>query len=243
MIKKFKKYIKTMHLNVQMYEVNEMIDLIHHSNIDDLKKVKIIIELKQIRYNVHILQQKRKHFNANKKNKQSHLNLVQQEIMRKINPLCDKKDTFKYSILISLHYYDINCHPERITKLKPYEDKYDFTNTTYTTFEQNNPSISLTVYDENNNAVHKSINSTDKKATIVKSKDNTPASIKPLTPNQTKFDNFLKKYTHKEITEYIMSKHIITLFLHLLTVYKGLLATRNEFTFYIDIFYLNFLVS
>lgn len=55
MIKKFKKYIKTMHLNVQMYEVNEMIDLIEHSNIDDLKKVKIIIELKQIRYNVHIL--------------------------------------------------------------------------------------------------------------------------------------------------------------------------------------------
>lgn len=74
MIKKFKKYIKTMHLNVQMYEVNEMIDLIEHSNIDDLKKVKIIIELKQIRYNVHILQQKLKHLNANKK-KQSHLNL------------------------------------------------------------------------------------------------------------------------------------------------------------------------
>ena len=79
------------------------------------------------------------------KKKKSHLNLVQQKITCKINPLCDKKDTFKYSILISLHYYDINCHPERITKLKPYEDKYDFTNTTYTTFEQNNPSISLTV--------------------------------------------------------------------------------------------------
>ena len=124
------------------------------------------------------------------KKKQSHLNLAQQKIMRKINPLCDKKDTFKYSILRSIHYYDINCHPERITKLKPYEDKYDFTNTTYTTFEQNNPSISLTVYDENNNTVHKSINITDKKATIVKLKDNTHASIKPLTPNHTKFDNF-----------------------------------------------------
>lgn len=71
MTKKFKKYIKTMHLNVQMYEVNEMIDLIEHSNIDDLKKVKIIIELKQIRYNVHILQQKLKHLNANKKKTKS----------------------------------------------------------------------------------------------------------------------------------------------------------------------------
>ena len=37
--------------------------------------------------------------------------------MRKINPICNKKDTFKYSILISLHYYDINYHPEKLTKL------------------------------------------------------------------------------------------------------------------------------
>ena len=121
-----------------------MVDLMKHSNIDDLKKVKVIIELKQIRYNVHILQLKLKHLNANKKKTKS-FKFSATKITRKINPLCDKKDTFKYSILISLHYYDINCHPERITKLKPYEDKYDFTNTTYTTFEQNNPSISLTV--------------------------------------------------------------------------------------------------
>ena len=37
--------------------------------------------------------------------------------MRIINPICDKRDTFKYSIVISLHYYDIICHPEKITKL------------------------------------------------------------------------------------------------------------------------------
>ena len=55
--------------------------------------------------------------------------------MRKINPLCDKNDSFKYSILISLHYYDITCHPERITKLKPFENENYFTNTTYTTFD------------------------------------------------------------------------------------------------------------
>ena len=48
--------------------------------------------------------------------------------MRIINPICNKKDKFKYSILTSLHYYDINSHPERLTKLKPFENKYDFTN-------------------------------------------------------------------------------------------------------------------
>ena len=53
-------------------------------------------------------------------------------------------------MLISLHYYDINCHPERLTKLKPFENKYDCTNCSYTTFEENNPTISVTIIYEDN---------------------------------------------------------------------------------------------
>ena len=34
-------------------------------------------------------------------------------------------DSFKYSILISLHYYDIFLHPERISKLKTFEKQYN----------------------------------------------------------------------------------------------------------------------
>ena len=49
--------------------------------------------------------------------------------MRKINPKCSDIDSFKYSILISLYYYDISFHSEGISKLKPYEDKYNFSNT------------------------------------------------------------------------------------------------------------------
>ena len=129
--------------------------------------------------------------------------------MRKINPICNKKDTFKYSILISLHYYDINCHPERLTKLKPFENKYDFTNYAYTTFEENNPAISLTIIDEDNNTLYKSLNYRDKKALIVKLKDNTYASLKPITPLHNKFDKMFKKYSHKVSTDYIMSKIVI----------------------------------
>ena len=33
--------------------------------------------------------------------------------MRTINPKCADKELFKYSILISLHYYDISHHPEK----------------------------------------------------------------------------------------------------------------------------------
>ena len=46
--------------------------------------------------------------------------------MRKINPKSSDADSFKYSILISLHYYDISFNSERISILKPCENKYNF---------------------------------------------------------------------------------------------------------------------
>ena len=65
-------------------------------------------------------------------------------IMREISLRSSDIDSFKYSILISLHYYDISFHPERISKLKPFENKYNFKNITPNEFETNNPNISLT---------------------------------------------------------------------------------------------------
>ena len=70
--------------------------------------------------------------------------------MRKINPNSSIIDSLNYSILISLHYYDISYHPERMSKLKPFENKYNFTDTNRNEFEINNPNISLTVFDEKN---------------------------------------------------------------------------------------------
>ena len=67
--------------------------------------------------------------------------------MRKINTRSSNTDSFKYSILILLHYYDVSYHPERISKLKPFENKY-VTHITLNEFEINNPDISLTVFDE-----------------------------------------------------------------------------------------------
>ena len=68
MLKKFKEYIQRMHPNMQIYEVNEMIDLIEHSKIDDIKKIELIINLKQIRYSVHILQQNFKNIKTSEQN-------------------------------------------------------------------------------------------------------------------------------------------------------------------------------
>ena len=66
--------------------------------------------------------------------------------MKKINPRSSDIDFFKYSILISIHDYDIYFHPERISKLKPFESGYNFKNITPNDFEMNNPNISLTVF-------------------------------------------------------------------------------------------------
>ena len=68
--------------------------------------------------------------------------------MRKINPKSSDIYSFKYSILISLHYYDISFHPERISKLKPYENEHNFIYITRTEFETNNSNISLAIFDE-----------------------------------------------------------------------------------------------
>ena len=39
-------------------------------------------------------------------------------------------DSFKYPIIVSAHYYDNSFHPERILKLKPFKNKYNFSNIT-----------------------------------------------------------------------------------------------------------------
>ena len=104
-------------------------------------------------------------------------------IMRKINPKSSDIDSFKYSILISLHYYDISFHPKRISKLKPnenqynfihitpiefekriselkpYENQYNFIPITPIEFEINNPNVSLTIFDKDDKKISVPINS------------------------------------------------------------------------------------
>ena len=77
--------------------------------------------------------------------------------MKKIqNPKSANIGSLKYSVLISLHYYDISFHPERISKLKLFENKYKFINITPNEFETNNSNISLTIFDENNKILYSS---------------------------------------------------------------------------------------
>ena len=124
--------------------------------------------------------------------------------MRKINPKSSDEDSFKYSILISLYYYEINFHPERVSKLKLFEDKFNFNHIKPNEFEINNPNISLTVFDENNNIVYTSNSNSTNKAQIVKLKDDRYAAIKPLKNKFIKLNKILEYFSHAELREHIL---------------------------------------
>ena len=61
--------------------------------------------------------------------------------MRKINPKCCNEDSFMYSVLALLHYYDISYNQERITKLRAYMSIYDFADASANGFEMNIPDV------------------------------------------------------------------------------------------------------
>ena len=124
--------------------------------------------------------------------------------MRKLNPKSSDEYSFKYSILISLHYYDITFHPERVSRLRVFENKYNSNHITLNEFEINNPNISLTVFDENNNIVYTSNSNSTNKAQIVKLKDDRYAAIKPLKNKFIKLNKILESFSHTELREHIL---------------------------------------
>ena len=107
-------------------------------------------------------------------------------------------------VLISLHYYDITFHPERVSKLKLFESKYNFNYISPNEFEINNPNISLTVFDENNKILCTSKTDSTNKVQIVKLKDNRYAAIKPLKNKFIKLNNLLESFSHIELREHIL---------------------------------------
>ena len=124
--------------------------------------------------------------------------------MRKIIPKSSNIDSFKYSIIISLHYYDISYHPERISKLKPFENKYNFSHITQNELEINNPNISLIVFHENNNITYMPNNNSTNKAQVAKINNYRYAAVKPQKNKFIKLNELLKSFSHLELREHIL---------------------------------------
>ena len=145
--------------------------------------------------------------------------------MRTKNPKCTNENSFKYSILISLHYYELNVHKERINQLNKYINNYNFISNNYKNFENNNPHISLTVYNELNEIIYNPINKSNNRAHIVKI-NNRHHAIKADKYKFMQLRQLLKQFTHKELTEYIL-----TMLLNINTTFNTILCIRFDIFF------------
>ena len=126
--------------------------------------------------------------------------------MKIINPKCTNEDSFKYSILISLQYYELNIHKMSINQLNKYTNNHNFESNNYDNFENNNPYISLSVYDENVKLLYKSWNNTNNEASTVKINNHWYHALKRNKNIYKQLNDLLKQFTHKELTEYILNK-------------------------------------
>ena len=132
-LKEFKNYLQFLTPFDQINEINHAIqDMLPHKNIDDNinKKYSIIRQLNIIKKQLLI------------------------RLMRTINTNASNEDSFKYSILCSLHYLDILRNPQKISKLMSLENIYNFTHNTSKEFEKDNPKISLTVFNEDEKRIY-----------------------------------------------------------------------------------------
>ena len=122
-----------------------------------------------------------------------------------VNPNSTDIDSFKYSILISLHYYDIPNNPQRISNLNKYESQYNFPCTEPIRLEGIKPNISLNIYNTQNEQINTSINNSQNKANIIYI-NNTYATIKP---HRNKLNELLKSFNHTELKKHILNKIIV----------------------------------
>ena len=124
--------------------------------------------------------------------------------MRKINPNSLNIDSFKYPVLISLHYNDIPNKRQRISNLNKYKSQYDFSNTEPIQFEQNNQNISLNIYNTQNKQIYSSINNSHNKANTIYI-NNGYGSIKL---HKNKLNELLKSFNQTELKKIILNKII-----------------------------------
>ena len=126
--------------------------------------------------------------------------------MRTINPKCSNEDSFKYSILISLYYYELNTHKEKINQLEKYLNSHNFESDNYDTFENISSFISLRAYDENSEMLQRSLNNTNNEACIVKINNHRYHVLKPNKNKCNQLKELLNQFTHKELTDFILNK-------------------------------------
>ena len=124
--------------------------------------------------------------------------------MRLINIKCDNSDSFKYSILLYLYYYNIKINYNRPTEINKHRDPYMLIHfndgNDINQFEKDNPLIDLLIVDNNNKPLFLTRNNANIKVTIVKLNDHRYSLCKPTLQcfnNNINGINTIYATTHK----------------------------------------------
>ena len=121
-----------------------------------------------------------------------------------INIKCDNSDSFKYSILLYLYYYNIKINYNRPTEINKHRDPYMLIyfndGNDINQFEKDNPLIDLLIIDNNNKPLFLTRNNANIKVTIVKLNDHRYSLCKPTLQcfnNNINGINTIYATTHK----------------------------------------------
>ena len=124
--------------------------------------------------------------------------------MRLINIKSDDSDSFKYSILLYLYYYNIKINYNRPTEINKHRDPYMLIHfndgNDINQFEKDNPLIDLLIIDNNNKPLFLTRNNANIKVTIVKLNDHRYSLCKPTLQcfnNNINGINTIYATTHK----------------------------------------------
>ena len=104
--------------------------------------------------------------------------------MRLINIKCSNNDSFKYSLLLYLYYYNMKTSHNRVTEIDKHTDPYIFIHfndsNDINQFEKDNPFIDLFIIDFNNKPLFLTRNNANIKITIGKLNDYRYSLCKPF---------------------------------------------------------------
>ena len=118
--------------------------------------------------------------------------------MRLINIKCNVSDSFKYSILLYLYYYNIKNNYLRPTEISkhsnPYIQIYFNENNDIYQFEKDNTFINLLIIDINNKPIFLTHNNAKIEVTIVKLNDHRYLLYKPTLESFNYNINEIKRY-------------------------------------------------
>ena len=140
--------------------------------------------------------------------------------MRLINIICTDKESFKYSVLLYIYYYNIKKNRARVSQLNniinPYIDIEFNESSDVIQFERDNPHISLFITNSDGNPLFFTRNNASIKVNIVKIDDYTYSLVKPSIKRYMDNINEINKINKDKREKYKLTDQLKKIYVYVL---------------------------